>query len=97
MKDKLIANGVRNLREFGYPDCNEKNILTDYIFASFFLRMLPENKGYSTEIDAAIDELIVICQKTVAKGCGKPKAKKPKKVVKKNQTEGWVKVLRTKK
>jgi len=29
MKEKLIAAGVKNLHEFGYPQCTADNILTD--------------------------------------------------------------------
>ena len=32
MRDKLIKAGVSNLREFGYPNCDEVNILTDEIY-----------------------------------------------------------------
>lgn len=77
MKDKLIAAGVKNLRDFGYANCNDKNILTDYIYASFFMRMLQDNKGRSKLVDKAIDELLAECQKTVAKGI--PEIKRDKK------------------
>lgn len=40
---KIIAAGVRNLHEFGYPDCDSKNILTDRIYAAFFDSMLQEH------------------------------------------------------
>lgn len=42
MREKLIAAGVRNLKEFGYPAVNEKNILTDMIYSEFFRQMLEE-------------------------------------------------------
>lgn len=29
MKDKLIAAGVKNLRAYGYPECDKDNILTE--------------------------------------------------------------------
>lgn len=67
MKDKLIAAGVRNLREFGYPKCDEKNILTDYVYASFFLRMLHDNKGRDVAIDKVINGLIAECDKNIGK------------------------------
>lgn len=44
-REKLIAAGVRNLREFGYPDCDEKNILADQIYSVFFDRMLADHRG----------------------------------------------------
>ena len=61
IRDKLIAAGVKNLQEFGYPSCNKDNILTDYVFSRFFLSMLGENKGHGKDIDAAIGELIAQC------------------------------------
>ena len=58
MKDKLIAAGVKNLREYGYPACNKENILTDLIYRAFFVSMLKDNKGINAEADKAIDELL---------------------------------------
>ena len=68
MKTGLVSAGVKNLREFGYPACNEQNILTDMIYSRFFVSMLKENKGHDKEIDAAIDELLAVCDKPVKKG-----------------------------
>ena len=42
VRDKLIAAGVRNLKEFGYPSVDSKHILTDYVYSAFFLKMLEE-------------------------------------------------------
>ena len=58
IKSKLIAAGVKNLREFGYPDCTKDNILTDAIYSELFKCMLIENKGNGADIDTAIDELL---------------------------------------
>jgi len=60
IESMLIKAGVKNLKEFGYPDVNEKNILTDYIYKSFFKSMLEDNKGNSKEIDEVIDELLIM-------------------------------------
>lgn len=59
MRDKLIAAGVRNLKEFGYPNVNADNILTDMIFAGFFKSMLEDNRGRGAdaEIDALLTEI----------------------------------------
>lgn len=56
IQQKLIQNGVRNLREFGYPECNETNILTDYVYAQFFKGMLEDNRGqgFDKDIDAVL-------------------------------------------
>ena len=61
MKDQLIAAGVKNLKTFGYPECNKDNILTDQIYKAVFASMLKDNKGNGAAIDKAIDELLVIC------------------------------------
>jgi len=75
MRDKLIAAGVKNLHEFGYPACTKDNILTDMIYSRFFVSMLKDNKGHSKEVDEAIDELIAVCDKPVETE-GKKKGKK---------------------
>jgi hypothetical protein len=56
VQTKLIDAGVRNLKEFGYPDCNPQNILTDYIYSKMFLSMLEENlgQGFDKDIKALI-------------------------------------------
>ena len=56
IEKKLIEAGVKNLREFGYPDCNVENILTDQIYGAFFKSMLEENKGRG--VDREIDALL---------------------------------------
>ena len=61
MKDKLIAAGVKNLRAYGYPECNKDNIMTDQIYKAFFASMLKGNKGNDDAIDKVIDELLAIC------------------------------------
>jgi hypothetical protein len=55
-QNKLIAAGVKNLKQFGYPDVNKDNILTDAIYSRFLLSMLEDNKGHG--VDADIDALI---------------------------------------
>lgn len=56
---KLIEAGVKNLRQFGYPNCDKSNILTDEIYRAFFLSMLEDNKGKAGCLaDKAIDSLI---------------------------------------
>jgi len=41
-REQLIANGVRNLKKFGYPNVSAENILTDKIYSAFFKPMLDE-------------------------------------------------------
>ncbi|HQR98132.1 MULTISPECIES: hypothetical protein [unclassified Polaromonas] len=57
-RNKLIKNGVKNLKTFGYPEVNEINILTDLIYKAFFRSMLEDNLGSSAGIDEAINELL---------------------------------------
>ena len=58
-REQLIAAGVRNLKEFGYPSCNEQNILTDYVYSSFFKSMLTDNLGHGDGQDGVINNLLV--------------------------------------
>ena len=61
MKDKLIATGVKNLREFGYPHCTKDNILTDMVYCKFFLSMLKDQGPQPKLVQDAIDTLISEC------------------------------------
>jgi hypothetical protein len=56
IKAKLIENGVKNLKTFGYPDCDKDNILTDKIYSRFFKGMLEDNKGHG--FDAEIESIL---------------------------------------
>lgn len=58
IKTHLLNAGVKNLKEFGYPEVNSENILTDDVYSEFFKNMLNENKGHSQSIDDVINELI---------------------------------------
>lgn len=61
IRKSLIAAGVKNLREYGYPDCTESNILTDRIYSAFFKSMLGDNLGFRKDVDAEIEKLIAEC------------------------------------
>jgi len=61
IKNHLIRAGIKNLKEFGYPDANEENILTDIVYAGMFKSMLNDNKGLATkQVDDAIDEILLM-------------------------------------
>ena len=61
IKDKLLTAGVSNLKQFGYPEVNKENILTDVIYAGFFKSMLNDNKGQAgKQVDAVIYELLSV-------------------------------------
>ena len=66
IRTALIQSGIKNLKEFGYSNVNEKNILFDLIYASFFQSMLTESKevalskqmnDVASEIDALLFEV----------------------------------------
>lgn len=56
IRAKLIAAGVKNLKEFGYPNVDTSNILTDEIYKRFFISMLKDNLGQG--VDKQINELL---------------------------------------
>lgn len=56
-RETMLAAGVKNLKEFGYPAVTKENILTDYLFSKFFKSMLEDNKGQGA--DAVIEALIL--------------------------------------
>ena len=58
MKEQLIKNGIKNLKEFGYDKVNEENIFTDLIYSQMFKSMLEDNLGYGIVIDENINELL---------------------------------------
>lgn len=58
VRQQLLKAGVKNLREFGYPDCDTTSILTDPIYKAFFASMLKDNKGHGAHIDIQIDKLL---------------------------------------
>lgn len=59
IQKKLIAGGVRNLQEFGYPSCDETNILTDRIYSRFFEGILKDNIGqHGSAIDKEINAIL---------------------------------------
>lgn len=59
MRQQIIAACVKHLREFGYPDCNADNVLTDAIYSRFAKSM----------IEATIAELHI--SSPVAEACRK--------------------------
>ncbi len=67
LEAKLIENGIKNLKEFGYPDVNKENILTDYVYSKMFLGMLKENLGNGSQIDVVINSIIDKINKSAKK------------------------------
>lgn len=62
--ERLIAAGVKNLKEFGYPHVTAENILTDDVYRAFFVNMVRDSlieleyvKSPNSVIREAIKEL----------------------------------------
>lgn len=64
IRNSLIKAGVKNLKEYGYPEVDEKNILTDDIYKSFFASMLNDNAGLA---GPAVDKEIAILLAEIGK------------------------------
>ena len=58
VRDHLIGAGVKNLKEYGYPDVSTSNILVDEIYVAFFRSMLDANLGLRADVDRAVRELL---------------------------------------
>lgn len=58
LRSLLIEQGVKNLKTYGYPSATASNILTDRLFAAFFMSMLESNLGNGKDVDKAIQDLI---------------------------------------
>ena len=58
IKEAIVNAGVKNLREFGYPDVNAENIFTDEVYKEFFRSMINENMGFGVRTDIALKELL---------------------------------------
>lgn len=56
-RERMIKNGVANLKQFGYPDVTPENIISEKLFAKFFMSMLDDNEGRAPHLDEVIDGL----------------------------------------
>ncbi len=66
-RQQLIEAGVNNLKEFGFPDANKDNILSDAVYARFFGRMLLDSKEKHPEAAADIDAVAAqLCEEARA-------------------------------
>lgn len=57
-RERLINAGVKPLKQYGYPECNADNILTDTIYKEFFKSILKDNLGVQESTDVAIKSLL---------------------------------------
>lgn len=58
IRDGLLAAGVRNLKEFGYPSVNKTNILTDRVYKMFFKKMLEDDEQRNPDVVEVRKELL---------------------------------------
>ena len=58
IKEHLLKAGVKNLKEFGYPEVTTETILTDEVYKEFFKSMLEENLGNGKQVDEVINQLL---------------------------------------
>jgi hypothetical protein len=58
IREHLIKAGVKNLKEFGYPEVTTETILTDEVYKEFFKSMLEENLGNGKQVDEVINQLL---------------------------------------
>lgn len=59
IREHLLKAGVKNLKEFGYPEITSETILTDEVYKDFFKSMLEDNKGNGKQLDEVIDQLLL--------------------------------------
>ncbi len=59
IQNKIINNGIKNMKEFGYPSVNIENIFTDLVYAQMFQSMLKENlgQGFDDEINVLLSRI----------------------------------------
>ena len=58
IREHLLKAGVKNLKEFGYPEVTTKTILTDEVYKIFFKSMLEDNLGNGNQVDEVINQLL---------------------------------------
>ena len=59
IREHLLKAGVKNLKEFGYPEATTETILTDEVYKMFFKSMLEDNLGNGKQIDEVINQLLL--------------------------------------
>jgi len=58
IREHLLTSGVKNLKEFGYPEVTTETILTDEVYKIFFKSMLEDNLGNGKQVDEVIDQIL---------------------------------------
>ena len=57
LRSKLIKQGVKKLKLFGFVNVNERNILIDEVYSLYFLEILNKMLDKNPETDMAINQL----------------------------------------
>ena len=63
-EENIIKEGIRSLREFGYPYVNENNIITDKIYSNLFKSFLNE---LTYDYENVNEEVVRIANKLINK------------------------------
>jgi hypothetical protein len=58
IREHILESGVKNLKEFGYPEITSETILTDEVYKLFFKSMLEDNLGNGNQFDEVINQLL---------------------------------------
>lgn len=61
-REFLIQAGIKNLKQFGYPNVTQNNIVTDMIYGQFFKRMLEETRDAANPCFAEGASILSACQ-----------------------------------
>lgn len=61
----LVGSGVRKLKNFGFVNVTEENILSDEVYVFFFSRFLDSQKGKNSELDKQIEMLLCLMKEKV--------------------------------
>lgn len=49
LKERLLEAVAANLREFGYPSCTTKNVITDRVYRMFARRQIEDYRDERTD------------------------------------------------
>jgi hypothetical protein len=63
IKAKLIEQGVKRLKLFGFTNVTEENIMKDEVYRFYFEGILNSNLGNRPDVDEKIIELITQIKK----------------------------------
>jgi hypothetical protein len=56
--EKILKDGVKKLKKFGFEDVNKNNILSDEVYFFFLTRFTNSLRGKNKRTDKVIDKLL---------------------------------------